>query len=111
MRVYDEAMHETEYELKGMLEKVVEALQADGIEVRKQVMRGSVAPAIMSATSPGDVVVMTSHARSGFTRFVLGSVAEKLVRECEAPVLLVPPIPSMATAPNLAAARAIAVMS
>jgi nucleotide-binding universal stress UspA family protein len=62
----------------------------------------------MAATQPGDIVVMTSHARSGFTRFLLGSVAEKLVRECQAPVLLVPPTPSPAAAKSFAAAIAVA---
>jgi nucleotide-binding universal stress UspA family protein len=36
---------------------------------------------------------MTTHGRGGLKRWLLGSVAEKLVRHAAAPVLLVPAIP------------------
>jgi nucleotide-binding universal stress UspA family protein len=36
-----------------------------------------------------DLIVIGSHGRSGFTRFALGSVTERLVREGDAPVLVV----------------------
>jgi nucleotide-binding universal stress UspA family protein len=38
-----------------------------------------------------DLVVMGTHGRSGFDRFVLGSVAEKTLRMARVPVLIVPP--------------------
>jgi nucleotide-binding universal stress UspA family protein len=38
-----------------------------------------------------DVVVMSSHGRSGVSRAVLGSVAERVVRHAPTPVLVVPP--------------------
>lgn len=37
-----------------------------------------------------DLVVMGTHGRRGLPRFVLGSVAEKVVRLCPVPVLTVP---------------------
>ncbi|MDH3707202.1 MAG: universal stress protein [Acidimicrobiia bacterium] len=37
-----------------------------------------------------DLVVMASHGRSGMTRWLLGSMTEKLVRASEVPVLVVP---------------------
>jgi len=37
------------------------------------------------------LVVLGTHGRSGFTRFVLGSVAERLARACPVSVLVVPP--------------------
>jgi len=37
-----------------------------------------------------DLVVMSSHGIGGYRRWLLGSVAEKLVREAKAPVVLVP---------------------
>jgi nucleotide-binding universal stress UspA family protein len=37
-----------------------------------------------------DVVVMGTHGRSGFERWVLGSVTEKVLRKLECPVLTVP---------------------
>ena len=50
----------------------------------------SAAAAIESETEDGDLIVMTSHGRSGFRRWLLGSVAEKLIRSGIAPVVLVP---------------------
>lgn len=41
--------------------------------------------------SGADLVVMTTHGRGPLTRFWLGSVADRLVRELPAPVLLVRP--------------------
>ncbi len=38
-----------------------------------------------------DLVVMGTHGRSGFDRFFLGSVAEKVLRKAPCPVLTVPP--------------------
>lgn len=36
-----------------------------------------------------DLIVMASHGRTGLTRFMLGSVADKVVKKASAPVLLV----------------------
>jgi nucleotide-binding universal stress UspA family protein len=38
-----------------------------------------------------DVVVVGTHGRSGFQRFLLGSVSERLLRTVAVPVLIVPP--------------------
>jgi nucleotide-binding universal stress UspA family protein len=38
-----------------------------------------------------DLVVMGTHGRTGFDRYVLGSVTEKTVRSAGVPVLTVPP--------------------
>jgi nucleotide-binding universal stress UspA family protein len=46
-----------------------------------------------------DLVVMRTHARSGLSRVVLGSVAQKIVSQSPLPVLLVTPA-SSATAPG-----------
>ena len=38
-----------------------------------------------------DVVVLASRARSGLTRALLGSVADKVLRSCRRPVLILRP--------------------
>lgn len=38
-----------------------------------------------------DLIVMGTHGASGFTRFVLGSVTEKVLRQAPCPVLTIPP--------------------
>lgn len=40
---------------------------------------------------PADLIVIGTHGTSGFEHFVLGSVAEKVLRKAECPVLTVPP--------------------
>jgi len=42
-------------------------------------------------TLPADLIVMGSHGRSGVSRLVLGSVAERVVRSAPCPVMVVPP--------------------
>lgn len=38
--------------------------------------------------SQADLLIMTSHGRSGFERLLLGSVTEEMVRRCEKPLLV-----------------------
>jgi nucleotide-binding universal stress UspA family protein len=40
---------------------------------------------------PADLIVLGTHGRGGFERFMLGSVAEKVLRRARWPVLTVPP--------------------
>lgn len=42
-------------------------------------------------TLPADLIVMGTHGRTGFQRWALGSVAERVVRSAPCPVLVVPP--------------------
>ncbi len=53
---------------------------------------GSPAATVREKISEGtcDLVVMGTHGRSGFERFMLGSVAERVVRSSPVPVLTVP---------------------
>lgn len=43
------------------------------------------------AATGSDLLVLGTHGRSGFQRFFLGSVAEKVVRKASCPTLVVPP--------------------
>lgn len=56
------------------------------------VREGPVVPGILAAADEmqADLIVMSTHGRSGFERFSLGSVTEKLVRKATCPVLVVP---------------------
>jgi nucleotide-binding universal stress UspA family protein len=49
-----------------------------------------------AASMPADLVVMGTHGRSGFERWMLGSVTEKVLRKATCPVLTVPP-PTVST--------------
>ena len=74
------------------LADVRERLTQQGVpSVNEQLVHGSPADSIVDlATSSGhSLVVMTTHGRSGVGRMVLGSVAERVVRQSGGPVLLV----------------------
>src|SRR5688572_15240603 len=58
-----------------------------GLPASWQVLTGPAAPAIIAACVHRDVLVITSHGQSN-SRWVLGSVAEKLLRESRVPVIL-----------------------
>lgn len=44
----------------------------------------------VASTELVDLIVMASHGRSGMTRWLLGSVAEKIARSADVPVVIVP---------------------
>jgi nucleotide-binding universal stress UspA family protein len=81
---------EAESAAKDTVTKGIATLQAEGIEASGAVLHGSPFFAISEIALPDDLLILTSHGRGGIRRWLLGSVAEKLVREAPAPVLLVP---------------------
>ncbi|HET7219229.1 MAG TPA: universal stress protein [Vicinamibacterales bacterium] len=73
------------------------------IPVSFEVAEGNPASTILERTCSRstDLVVMGTHGRSGFERFILGSVTEKVLRRAACPVLSVPPrIPDAAPVPQ-----------
>lgn len=74
--------------------KYVEKLAADlrerGVNVKTSVWYGPPAPAIVEAAEVGrvDLIVMSTHGRSGLGRLILGSVAESVLRGTRTPILL-----------------------
>ncbi len=56
-------------------------------------LSNNIAAAILSEAKswPADLIVLGSHGRRGLKRFVLGSVAEQVMRSASLPVLLVRP--------------------
>lgn len=75
------------------LDAFVTSVGADGLAVETAVEEGDLAPAILRVAGawPADLVVVGTHGRSGFERFTMGSVAEKVLRQAGRPVLVVPP--------------------
>lgn len=59
--------------------------------VQERVLQGLPADSIVDLASAGgnSLVVMTTHGRSGVGRMILGSVAERVVRQSDGPVLLI----------------------
>ncbi len=88
--VTDRIWQEAESEARSTVATAVSRLQAEGVDASGAILNGSPFFAISEATQLGDLLILTSHGRGGVRRWLLGSVAEKLVREADAPVLLVP---------------------
>jgi nucleotide-binding universal stress UspA family protein len=65
-------------------------LRSRGIETTTELVVGAPVPSIMATLGRGDLVVMTSRGAGGIRRWQLGSVAEKLIHQAAAPILLVP---------------------
>lgn len=53
------------------------------------IMMGNPAQSIVDTSEEYDYIVMSTHGRTGFSRFLLGSVAEKVLRLAHTPVLVV----------------------
>ncbi|TVR15390.1 MAG: universal stress protein [Balneolaceae bacterium] len=53
------------------------------------VVLGNAAQSIIDASDNYEYVIMSSHGRTGFSRFLLGSVAEKVLRLSHTPVMIV----------------------
>ncbi|MGC4190553.1 MAG: universal stress protein [Thermomicrobiales bacterium] len=81
------AQKEIELQAVAYLERLAGTVAG---KVSTFVLHGSPAIALLQELGPSDLAVITSHGTSGISRWLLGSVAEKLVREAAAPVVLVP---------------------
>ena len=79
-------------EAEEYLTDVAKRLAASGLaNVRTSVWYGPAAYAIVEGARlhKADLIVMTTHGRSGLRRLILGSVAESVLRGTTTPILLV----------------------
>jgi nucleotide-binding universal stress UspA family protein len=88
--VYDQTQEELEQDARQYLDSQAEKLRAEGLTVTTQILSGPPAAAITESTKAGDVIVLVSNERSGVMRWLMGSVAEELIRADDVPVVLVP---------------------
>ena len=89
---YQDYIQAIDSEAEGYLSQLKELLaQQDAASVEPQLLHGQPAACIadLAAATPNNLVAMTTHGRSGVGRLVLGSVAERVVRQSGSPVLLV----------------------
>jgi len=75
------------------LRKASEALRKKGAVAKFKVVVGDAAEEIIRAADEidADIIAMATHGRSGLTRWAFGSVADKVLRGGEKPVLVVRP--------------------
>lgn len=84
---------ETMDQARGYLEKVVSRLKEKGVQGRAVVQEGLPHSGILGLAQKENVdfIVMSTHGRTGLSKMVLGSVAEKVVYTTKRPVMLVKP--------------------
>ena len=75
----------TRREVDSLAAKIVE------LPVEARVMAGAPGPSIvaMAEDCRADLIVMGTHGRTGITRFLMGSVAEHVLRHAKCPVLTI----------------------
>jgi nucleotide-binding universal stress UspA family protein len=73
------------------LEEVTRQARCRDCRIRTIVKKGDVAGCIVDTAAAEDVdlIVMTTHGYSGFTRWMLGSITERVLRSAPCPVLVV----------------------
>jgi len=86
-----EAQMKVVREAEAYLQKVEDRLKAKGFKVDSHVRYGNDAEEILEHADGKDIdlIAMTTHGRSGVKRFLLGSVAEKVLRYSPKPIFLV----------------------
>jgi nucleotide-binding universal stress UspA family protein len=81
--------HELEKKLVQKLNKAA-AAKVDAKYLNEGLVQvGNPSEAIVDAARNFDLVVMTTHGRTGFSRLIMGSVAEKVIRFAPVPVVVV----------------------
>ena len=77
----------------GYLTGLAKELKSKGLTVQWEVLRGSAGSRIVefARETPDSLVAMTTHGRSGFRRWVMGSVTDSVVRHAGEPVLVMRP--------------------
>src|SRR5262249_20161969 len=87
-------------EQRKRLEKLVtKALGTDAPRVTYRVDVGDASQCILDAARRADSIVMSTSGRSGLSHLLIGSVAEKVVRHANVPVLTIR-VPEKGAAPK-----------
>jgi nucleotide-binding universal stress UspA family protein len=76
---------------KDYLDQIKNRLKYEGTELHSEVLVGRVADSLADYTEKNDIdlIIMATHGRSGITRWVRGSIADKILRSSNVPVLMV----------------------
>ncbi len=80
-------------EAKEYITKAADKLEEEGMFVHTVIIQGEVAEGILdyALENQVDLIMMSTHGRSGPSRWALGSIADRVIRHSPIPVLLVSP--------------------
>jgi len=85
----DQAYHD---EYANYLKGIATTLNKKKITAKTEVLAGDPVKEILKYSKDNniDLIIMSTHGRSGVSRIVFGSVANKIIRQAEVPILLKP---------------------
>ena len=89
---HTEVLHAAKPQAQDYMERIAQKLRLQGYVVDIHIVVGDPAAAIVQ-TAEGlrtDMIVISTHGRSGLSRFLFGSVTLKVLSESAIPVLVVP---------------------
>jgi nucleotide-binding universal stress UspA family protein len=86
-----EADEGAERTVREYLDQVVSRVKLSGVKVQKELITGIAAESIAQYATDNDVdlIIIATHGRSGVSRWVWGSVADRVLRSARAAVLMV----------------------
>jgi nucleotide-binding universal stress UspA family protein len=78
---------------KKYLKKISDDLNSSGVKVSNVTLEGNAAEMILTYAEENgiDLIVVSTHGRTGITRWVFGSVADRVIHQSSIPVLIVTP--------------------
>ena len=81
-------------EVDVYLKKIAADLKAKGVTAKTEVLAGNPAEEIIDYAEDSDIdlIIMSTHGRSGVSRWVFGSVADRVIRHTKKPVLIKPAV-------------------
>ena len=90
-RWYRDAQAKVQAEVKKYISQVADKLKKEGVAAKGVVIQGRAADEILDYATKNqmDLIIMSTHGRSGVSRWVFGSVAEKVIRHSTLPILIV----------------------
>ncbi|MBS3782158.1 MAG: universal stress protein [Candidatus Thermoplasmatota archaeon] len=72
-----------------ILDDIEERAENWGIDFERSMQKGPPSDIIVSAAKENDLIVMGHHKRSGLSRLITGSTAQKVIRKADCPVMII----------------------
>ncbi|MDD5038342.1 MAG: universal stress protein [Dehalococcoidales bacterium] len=78
-------------EAEDYVSEMVERLKKEGVAVKGDIVNGRAADEILKYAEKNqpDLIIMSTHGRSGVSRWAFGSVADRIIHQSPIPVLIV----------------------
>ncbi len=88
-----DTLESLEAEARRYLDAIADQFRAEGYTVQTEISAMPAAEAILdyADSQHADLITIATHGRSGISRWVFGSVTQKVVQTCPVPVLVVRP--------------------